>query len=473
MPEFFTFTTAEPAFPAGMYFRVNASIAPDIDITSLTLLVQPEDRPAQTFNIPRTDADVFIRDGRVLTVNFIWQFEDAAEAPDLFTDVMYTWTLVTADGRQDAIANTARYLDERAQWTNAPNADLNMDLWYVRGNFSDARFYDLIGPAYERMQSRTQPIDPVTLVIYDSDTPLACSEENEEGESVAVTLRAGVEVPCRDEIAAELFATTERVIVDERGFSRRVARIMDVLVTQFYGERWEAANVPAWFRVGATRLYDPTDDVALHAEVAFRAVGQGLLTLDEMQTAPSVDDDLYSLFEAQGYGLVIYIAERFGVEAVDELAETAGDYASFDEAFERITGQALAAFYNEWQVWVLRDDVLDTFALNLYAGATPTPTTIPTATQTFTPLPTLTPTLTPTITLTPTNSPTATRVPPTATFTPLAVQDFFTPTPTATPIPALIVADADPVDVRNVMLGVIGLAAILLIVGIAVNRNRF
>ncbi|MEL6150427.1 MAG: hypothetical protein AAFR56_12455, partial [Chloroflexota bacterium] len=158
IPQFVNFTTAEPAFPAGIYFRANGDIPPEVTVASLTLLVQPESAPTQTFQIPVDDPEVFELDGRTLSVNFVWQFETAAEAPDIFTDVAYTWTLVTADGRQDAIGETVRYLDERTRWSNALNDDLSIELWYGRDDFSARRFFDLVDPAYERMASRTQEL---------------------------------------------------------------------------------------------------------------------------------------------------------------------------------------------------------------------------------------------------------------------------------------------------------------------------
>jgi hypothetical protein len=186
-----------------------------------------------------------------------------------------------------------------------------------------------------------------------------------------------------------------------------------------------------------------------------------------MQTVPS-DPRQQAIWQAQSYGMVLYIAQQIGVEATFALAR-AEDFAA---AYSQATGETLTALIAAWEAWVFTDEAVRVYSYSIYAPTTPTPTATFTPTLTRTPRPpTETPTLTPDYS--PTPRPSRTPIPPTRTITPLPAQSFLLrPTAAPTPVPASVANSPIPgLTLPQVVAGSVVLIAGILLVALIARRR--
>lgn len=507
-PQYFRFQDARPIFPSGIIFQVEARVPDELDITLITLLVEPAGEATRQFVIPLDDGDVYTRQGDLLRVTYPWQFQSVDELPGLFTDVRYAWTLTVGDGTTETLDGTLVFTDQRYDWQQDSADDIPLTLIYPAESGGLARALDDLIPAYQLLADNATPLDPISIVIYPEDAVLGCTpvdgaeledtptpapavapatEEVSEqtGEFIAFSSFFGIRVPCDPVLAAALYEQTPQVIFTERGgYQTTLAQLSDFLVARAYAPIWDTSDVPLWFQAGVTRVYDPRNTIDRLATIELAARSDGLLSFEQLQAAPpALDAPGYALWEAQSYGLVLYIASQYGLDAVYTLANPTqgaapeatpepGITGSFTDAYESVTGLPLAALYPAWETWVLTDDAVQAFALDVYGPPTRTPTPVLSPTSTNTRLPTRTPTDTPTVTWTPSVTPTPSITP---SFTPRPARDVFTPTPTPTPLPAILEIGQQATQLSTpqlVSLGLIAVAAVIILIAVMVSLVR-
>jgi cell division septation protein DedD len=227
----------------------------------------------------------------------------------------------------------------------------------------------------------------------------------------------------------------------------------EALVDTAYAPVWEGRGVPDWFRVGFADLNAPTPKNELLPLVQNAARTGRLFSLETLITA---DDDTDSLWHAQAYSLVLYMADRLGIAGVRRFADALAEAPDFATAYEGAMDEPLAALLPGWERWLFTSKAAAAYGFVAFQPDTPTPTLTPTQTLTPTPLP---PTATPTATASATV--TRTPAPPTETpsITPRPAGSLYTPTPTPQPVAPGIVTDVDPLQV--------GLIAVLLVILVA------
>jgi hypothetical protein len=332
----------------------------------------------------------------------------------------------------------------------------------------------LCSPPYLRLSEDTAPItDPLQIILYMDPYTIACDTDN-TGFAFVTHPYTGDPLPCDDEKALAIYARSGYIPYDLSSSRIAAARqvIVDDLVLASYASFWRGRSVPQWYRAGVQRLYaDPNAKIILLSPALAASRANQLFSLDELDTVPSEEAREYEVWQAQSYGMVIYMADRFGIDTVIELATTARDYDSFANAYDELTGEPIDSLIPSWEVWMFSDTAPSAYSVDLYGPPTSTPTRIPSETPvppTRTPFPTQTPTDTPTITNTP--------LPPTATptVTPRAARDVFTPTPTPspTPEPSGVQLPIDTNNARFIFLGMIVASVLIIIVALIFGRRR-
>jgi hypothetical protein len=273
---------------------------------------------------------------------------------------------------------------------------------------------------YNLLVANTGRTPQFSIMLYTADAPIDACEPNDAGMSVITTPLSLIEIECDPAVSV---ATFQAIGYTPLRINLRVAQdeLTRFLVREFYAPLWENSDVPAWFRVGLEHLYTSSAKPRLIDETRAADRANATFTMLDM-LAPDQSD--LSRWEAQSYGMVLYIADQAGVPAVFQLARPVGDGASFSQSYEALVGRPLSALIPAWSNWIFSNTALTAADLNLYRGPTP----VPTPTSTATPFP-------PTATSTPTDTATASPTPTVTGFLSATPLPSLTPTHTHTPAP--------------------------------------
>lgn len=437
-PDYVLGATFDLIYPEALWSSFQLSIPPG-QIRSATLTVAQEGWSAPPVSIDIADyLAVRPSEPGVLTdFDYLWSIP-VENPPRLFEPLRLTWRFTRTNGQTDTLAEALPFLDPRTNWTRAISEAGDIAIALPSG-LSGARalaedlqqIRDLL-----RENTGTQPL-ALRLVVYTTSLPLSPCVPGVGGQPVAVGQRSTVTVPCRAETARALYDAAGYRIV-ELSINTREAVLDAGLLLLFeaaYAPLWAEQTVPAWFSEGLRRFYLPGPKHELRELARAAARTNGLLR--SLDTRPT-DPQRLALWEAQSYGLVLYMAEQLGVDGLFAVARGLGDGRSLDELLAQANGGSMTRLNAAWGNWVLSEAAASAYGYSPYLPTTPTPSLTPsltaTATRTFTA--TFTPSITPTVTgiLTPTPGPTRTFTP---TFTPSLTlrpaDSLLTPTPQPAP----------------------------------------
>ena len=118
------------------------------------------------------------------------------------------------------------------------------------------------------------------------------------------------------------------------------------------------AVVPPWWAEGVAQYQAPdkqTDCWDTHREMILRAavVDHNMLDPVEMGFLGHRSLGNEQVYD-HGYGMVRYIAETYGADAIPRITEAMGKVTrmSMDGALEEVTGKDLEDLYNDWVAWL-------------------------------------------------------------------------------------------------------------------------
>lgn len=448
----------EVIFPQAVRFSIVLA-RPASELASVVVAIRLEGRSALAFELDRQAAVV---SEPYSELAYVWDFP-ASTPPRLFSTIRLEWQVVTRDGETARVSDELIFTDQRVPWVRLEGTPISLMLPADGLESPDAvlgRLSRELQPVYELLAANTGRTESFNAMVY-AGIPPGCGWTDMD-EPLAVGPVSGLELPCDPAKAEAIFQNDAITIVESlsNGYNDVRAALVDTLVRQSYGWR----NVPDWFAAGLSAFYAPAPRPADLPRLIAAARSGTLFTLAEM-TRRAVEADP-ALWQAQSYGLVVYIASQIGVPGLFDLARAAIEAESFEAALQSALNKSLTALLADWERWIFTAQAAGAFNFTPYQPPTATPTPTVTATATRTPTPTLTPTpLPPTATPTPFGfAPTATLLPTARpTRTPTLAPATVTPRPpgslnTPTPAPAL------PVELLNSPGGVLGLISIGLIV---------
>ncbi len=390
--------------------------------------------------------------------------------PRLYELMTVRWDFIRTDGTIDSLAVSLRFEDTRALWLTDSTENVRLAS-PDRLNPSSIRAD--VERMYSLMQARSGQSGQIGLALYDSGLPADPCARDASGAPVvqAQGIVRSVTLPCDADKARTLHAASGYAIVqvDYLTYSSALEAVSRALVDRLYAPLWGEADVPAWFRYGLGVFYAPTDKSA-YLDEARRATRTGglVLTYDQVPTDPLKR----ATWQAQSYGMVLYMAEQIGVDGLFELAASLGT-RSLEAAYQRAANAPLAGVFPAWRDWIFSQAARTAYTFTPYLDVTPTPTATlsPTpfpSTLTPTPTPTLTASVTPTVTGVLSPTPRPSDIPsatPTPTFTPRAVGSFTLTPETPAPQPA-----APDVTVP-LLIGAGGVALIAFVLGVRLVRR--
>lgn len=473
----------EIVFPGAIRFNIRFGLAP-IEISEVSLTIQPETRPAIT--IPMNLAETVIVGGDITVVEYIWALP-SANPPLLFRDIRLTWEATSADGQTARIDDIFTFTDERSGWLRDMEIGNNIAITIPNGAPTTStattnraginEFRSSLRQVSDLLTANLGTIPNFNLLIYDSTLPL-CSE-NAAGELVALGYNTAMEVACNPTVANTIFADSGYALLQVQSTTLAAIEnaVSNYVVSESYEQQWVGRDIPAWFKAGLIQFYSPALKTELGAPLFTAARTNSLLPLNvvSQEAGERINADLW---QSESYGLVVYITSQIGIDGLFRLANNAASATSFAEAYASTVGKSLNSLLNDFERWLFTDAAISAFAFTPYQVATPSPTPSRTLTPTRTPLPTntMTPTWTPTVTGVQTRTPLPSRTP---TRTPTTAPATNTPRPagslnTATPTPATTsLADAavNPNLTLGILILVVG-AILVLITAIVLFRPK-
>lgn len=472
----------EVVFPAVVRFGVGVNSVLD-DVESISLVVSQESGLDHTFAIDPQAALVPEHSGGVAN-QFVFEWHLNGEpSPALFEAVDYRWEVAVRGQPLAEAEGIFMAADLRAgSWRVAGRPPVV--LRWLNPNLAGQIVWDEIMAAYGLLDRQTDGPPTFEFAIYDPDVRLCESVRDEATGEVREVVQARgdpLEYPCSAELYTQVYARSGITFVQRStfGLSELEDALIAAMVGQTYGDLWAGAGVPAWFESGLAALYRLRPGTAALELARSAARTGGLFSLDALQ-APLPESATYAsraLWTAQGYTLVLLLADRYGADAPLDLARAAGrESGGFAGALRSLTGGDQGALWDSWQGWLFAEDALRVAGWTPYMPEMP----VPTATPTASPVP---PTRTPTVTRTPTLTPTE-RVPGVApqTVVVLPISPTARLAPTNTPLPPGSLPPATPRQpegeedgeaIDPVVVGIlVGIAALILLLMATIFAGR-
>lgn len=407
-------------------------------------------------------------------LEYFWQIPEDA-IPPLFSAIDFEWEVQALDGELARVEGSLRFEDQRVVWVTSREADGNLTIVSAR-ELPSGFTRDLLA-VYELLAANTNQRPEVRLLIYDEAVAPGCSfedMEDGEGETIAIGPFSGAVVECEPEFAERVYRESGYFVLQRLPGANVETQIVASMVRAFYEPLWDDAEMPPWFAAGLELLYAPALKGELLPTAQNAARINRLFTLDTMSVAPPDDDERAQIWQAQSYGMILYMVEQIGFEGVFSLAQTLGTGVSFADHYAQVMGEPLDALVPSWQRWIFTERAESVYGITAYQPATPTFTPTLTATLTRTPsaTPTAAPSVTPTVTGVHSPTPFATVTP---SSTPTPEPPTVTPRPpvrAATPAPDVSISAVLTPSVRAVIvIALLILIAVLVYVYIRVGRR--
>lgn len=434
--------SSEALFPQAVRFAVTLN-RPISDIALAALTIEPEDSPAEVISVDIEQATVVAEPYSELAV--VWNLP-ADAPPPLFSSIGFRWRIVSTRDEVAQIEARLVFTDERAQWVRDDDARgiLNLILPLLDEESAANQIRRLrasLEAVYDLLASQSGQQPRFSFVVYPDGLPPGCARDADQ-QPVAIGPFSQTEAPCDDARAEAIFQASGYELVRSATNSLAGVRsaLIDAMVRDAYAPLWNSKDVPAWFEAGLSAFYRPEPKQEWGQPLQAASRSGSLFTLGAMAARPT-EADRRARWDAQSYGMTLYIAAQLGVQGLFDLARNVGSSDSFESAYQAAMGRSISTLISDMERWLFTQGALSAFAFTPYQPATPTPTATRTPTPSATPTPTPTPTITPTPTVTgvlsatplPTRTPTFTHTPPPPSVTPRPPGSLNTPQPTPAP----------------------------------------
>lgn len=368
---------------------------------------------------------------------YLWTV-DPANPPDLFRDLTFTWSFTQTGGTTEVVRSTVTYADPRTNWVLDQNPEGPVKFAIPEGRFNPASLRAPVQMGYDLLNANTGQSAQLAVITFDNRLPInPCDSANK-----TLAPLSQQPVPCNPRRIEQVYTSNGYVPLQTGfgSFAEAQDGIIRLLFDTMYTNLWAEVQIPAWFRYGLREFYTQ------RLKLDLLAISQDSVRVNraitDMSSVPQ--DNRLAAWQAQSYGMVLYIAEQIGVQPLFDLARDLANGGNLADLYQNKTRMPLSSLIPAWSNWIYTAAAESAYQYNPYLPITPTP--VPSLTRT----PTLTLTPTPTLTLTP--SPTVTGVlSPTPSDTPTAT---LIPTLTVTPRPAgsLIIATAEPQTAQSAVI---------------------
>lgn len=488
--------SARLAYPSHIIFEVVVDRPAD-DVALLLLNLDGDALPFEQISI--TPEDAFVFSDTFSVFQYVWPIPVEA-APPFLSAITYQWDVLLNSAQTVSVEGTLTYTDPRTTWSLNEDPDDRLNILFPdrllppeveegtptpdipeSEQLLPATIRAAVAPTLDLLAANTDFVPEFTIALF-VETVLPLNPCADPALVRPIDDRSGEPPPCDTAPLVSAFAEANilRVESTQATITSSAYALVNALVEQTYALLWADVSVPAWFAAGLREFYQPNSKTAFQATLQAASRAGTLLSLNAMRVPPS-NPDAVSLWQAQSYGMVLYIADQIGVPELFALARDLDAAPDFETAYANAVGLPLAALLPNLGNWVFTGGADSDFLYIPYLAATPSPTPSitptpfpPTPTFTPTPTDTLTPTATVTgfLTATPlpslTPTPSLTAAPPTITPRPPGSLATATPEPGGSPAPTT----GDNTLLLAVVGGIFALVAVLSLVWLRLSLRR-
>lgn len=460
-------------YPAALRFDLTIGRSAD-QIQSVILTVEIEGQPLDIIEID-VEEDA-LRSGDFVELVYLYELS-TGNAPPFLSIVEYTWLVsLVEDENQVEVPGALLFVDPRFQWDEVEDDNIDVTLIFPVDALDSTNVVDDLRPVYNLLIESTGERAAFQFLLFPNDAPRNPCSLNEDDEPTITEPRTETDLTCEDAVLAQIFAERDAtpVNVDFSDPEATNRQFLEQMIPSFYNDLWNNPNIPDWFRMGLLNFYLPVTRFGDLALLRSAARGNRLVTLNQLASSEP------ALRDVQSNGMVIFLADRFGVQTLFDFANTAGDTESFDTLYQDTFDSTLDALVPSVNNWLFTRSAENAFNYTPYQPTTPTPTPTESLTP-FPPTPTDTPTATATITPTatvtgflsatplPTLTPSLTNTPRPPSITPRPAGSLLDPT--ATPIPTQN-SSSDDAQVQQIGLLVAVAGGLLFIIAVLVAFIR-
>lgn len=456
--------TAELYFPNLISFYLGVEL-PGSEASNVTLQIEPESGAGLTVRFPQ---DMPLeRTSDYFTATYDWNISEN-NPPAFLSSITYRWNITLTNGQQESIENTIQYVDERANWDPISSPGNIIHLTAPTG-FTTSTTLARVEPVYNELAAISDLQIPISWLIYPDELTLFCNQDENGTIYVDRPVVGGIaRLTCNETLARRSIETAGLNLKSIDQDQRELLTLMANWIFETFADAmWEDNPVPAWFENGLKRFFQPGGNPGslLISRQILRA-GRPF-SLQEMQQLPENNSQV-GAWEAQAFGMVLYLSEQIGIDALYEITRSTANGIPFNDAYTASDAVSPEVLIADWQSWIFSNRADEVYLYNPYLPITPTPTPSPTITPTIPP-PTATASHTPTVEITASPTLSATPRPPTPTVTPLPAQSF---TVRATPIPEATSNEVLPVGVNGAQILVLVVAGLLALIVLILFARR-
>ena len=360
----------EVIFPAVISFSVALAVE-QTEIESVALSVFQRDELLSTITL---DLDEHVLRTTEFYTQMVYRWAlNSADAPAPFEPINYRWEIVTQDEIVSIVSDELNFDDQaRGPWRVAGRLPLVLH-WANMGLAGETMRDDLL-PVYALLEENTRQAVDFEFVLYESNTRY-CQEvgdaDTDDVRLVVISRLDGTEFPCSEADFETFYADTGFVFLEQpnAGFTPTLGALAQYMTLAAYAPFWEDAFVSAWFRAGIGFVYRP------HAAPEMLSIARNAARLENLLSIEDLSGELpdtatyqqQDLWNAQSYLLVLYLIDRFGADAVFDLARTAGNGDFEGTLFELVDGDD-RVLWDKWYHWLLWEEADAAVTWTPYTG---------------------------------------------------------------------------------------------------------
>jgi hypothetical protein len=274
-----------------------------------------------------------------VTLTHVW--DTSGETVPPFVEVTYYWLIIDSAGNELAAPPVrSEYVDHTHGWQSLGDEHVRV-YWYDQPDDFGTALFEAAAEGYDHVASVTGVATerPARVVIYNSQRDFCAFYAPNS---------------CQDWVGGQTFSgITVQWGTDRNWLTYDVVphELAHVFYNEIFRDTW--VRVPTWFNEGVAVYNERTDHSRETALVADAAADDTLIPLRHMGTqASGLAHDSISLWYAETYSLVAFVADAYGEEKLGEVVLTLADNHPMEETLQLTLGMDLIQFEMAWREWL-------------------------------------------------------------------------------------------------------------------------
>jgi hypothetical protein len=259
-----------------------------------------------------------------------------------FSTLTYWWDLTDADGNQYTTPlQTAIYRDNRLNWQSLTRDRDNVTVYWADGDDTLARMAleivdEVQGEILDIMPASSPP--DLQIYLYPTYSDLRATLQLAGYDWVA-----GQAIPELGVIAIALPDQTTATVELRRTLPHELSHLLLYQATDIYYD-----NAPIWFDEGLATFFE-SELNPNQVEVLNGAINAGkTLPLESLCLRFPTDEQSVQLAYAQSGALLTFIQQRYGNQAITQMADAVADGAGCEAMVRRVLGISTLQLEQEW-----------------------------------------------------------------------------------------------------------------------------